>query len=515
MRRECSPILCESIYAIYLGPWISWEKMMGSDIATFELGDVIMKVLILHFRSAPGGEWKPSSRFAAHDEVDSAGTDGVSLEMKKRRNLLEAMGHQVAICSAYDWAEFPAPALEFDSEVTRKVMRNLFGRLEDFASEAELKSAFDVSLAELKQVLGQAIRDFSPDLLFVHNVFCLPIHPAATVGLAELVREIGLPCVAIHHDILSEGAYTFTPTCDFARSILDRYYPPQMPTMKHWTINSRNEKALRGKGVAASIIHDTMDFDDRLDPESSVRLRSTLRTKHGIKPHDVVLFVGVRIVPNKQIEIAGHLTGTLEHLRQDLIGKRLYHGGLFSEESRIVLVLAGRPEVAFHDYQEKLFKLFDGLGIFWMYVGDEVRPLRSEGEGFYALYPDMYSMADFVLYPTRWEGFGNQILEAFGVGLPVAVFEYPVFKEDIAPKGVEVVSLGDIVDEDSTGLFHIPDEVLTRASREIATILTTPEKYRGITENNIEVGRRNFGFDVLRAHLCQALGWADSLKAQQ
>ena len=474
-----------------------------------------MKVLILHFRSAPGRDWKLSPRFAAHDRVDSAGTDGVSLEMKKRRNVLEAMGHQVAICSAYDWAEFPVTGLEFDSQVPRKMMRNLFERLEDFASEPELKSAFDVSIAELKQGLGQAIRDFSPEMLFVHNMFCLPIHPAATVALAELVRENGLPCPAIHHDILSEGAYKFAPTCDFAKSILDRYYPPQMPNIKHWTINSRNEKALRGKRVAASIIHDTMDFDDRLDPKSYAGLRSKLRTKHGIKPHDAVLFVGTRIVPNKQIEIAGHLTATLENFRQNLIGKRLYHGEVFSEESRIVLVLAGRPEVAFRDYQEKLFKLFDGLGIVWMYVGDEVRPLRSEGEGFYALYPDMYSMADFVLYPTRWEGFGNQILEAFGAGLPVAVFEYPVFKEDIAPKGVDVVSLGDIVDEDSTGLFHIPDEILARASHEIITILRTPEKYRGITKKNIDVARRNFSFDVLRAHLREALGWADSLKAEQ
>jgi glycosyltransferase involved in cell wall biosynthesis len=434
--------------------------------------------------------------------------------MKKRRGVLEAMGHKVAICSAYDWAEFPIPALEFDSEVTRKIMRNFFEVLNDFASEAELKRAFNVFMAELKGGLGEAIRDFSSDLLFVHNILCLPIHPAATVAVAEFVREIELPCAAIHHDILSEGAYKFRPTCDFAQLVLDRYYPPQMPNIKHWTINSRNQKALEGKRVAASIIHDTMDFDDRLDPTTYARLRSELRTKHAIEPHDVVLFVATRIVPNKQIEVAGQLTATLGDLRQHLIGKRLYHGEVFSEKSRITLVLAGRPEVAFRDYQKKLFELFDGLGIPWMYVGDEVRPLRSEDEGFYALYPDMYSMADFVLYPTRWEGFGNQILEAFGAGLPVAVFKYPVFKEDIAPKGVEVVSLGDIGDEGSAGLFHIPDEILTRALREIMSILTTPEKYRGITQNNIEVAKQNFGFDVLRAHLDEAISWAHALKAQ-
>ena len=48
---------------------------------------------------------------------------------------------------------------------------------------------------------------------------------------------------------------------------------------------------------------------------------------------------------------------------------------------------------------------------------------------------------------------------------------------------------------------------------EMMHILTGPDKYREIVENNIEVGRRNFSFDVLRAHLKDALSWAQSLKA--
>ena len=472
-----------------------------------------MKILIVHFHSAPDSSWKQQRRPAARDELNSAGTDGVSLEMKKRRTLLEQMGHQVAICSAYEWADFPMPALEFDTEETRKMMRNLFERMDSFPTEAELKGAFDVSLFALKQVLGKVISDFSPDMLFVHNILSLPVHPVATVALTELIQETGLPCVVIHHDILSEGAYKFTPTCNFAKSILERYFPPRMPNLRHWTINSRNEKALRKKGVIASVIHDSMDFDDRLDPKSYARLRTELRTKHGIKPHDIVLFVGTRIVPNKQIEIAGQLTATLQSFRQDIIGRKLYHGDVFSEQSQIVLVLAGRPEVGFLHYKEKLFPLFNALKIVWMYVGSEVRALRSEQEGFYALYPDMYTMADFVLYPTGWEGFGNQLLEAFAVGLPVVVFEYPVFQEDIAPKGVNVVSLGDVIHKDSEGLAHVPGEILIRAAREMITILTTPEKYRSFASNNIRVGKRHFSFEVLRAHLRDALDQAESLKA--
>ena len=475
-----------------------------------------MRVLIVHFRSAPTGGLQ--KHWANVDPLDSAGTDGVSLEIAKRQASLESMGHKVAICSAYDWADFAIPALEFDSGEVMLMLRNLFRPgLADFAGEAELRSAFDASLLELRQELGNAITDFKPDILFVHNMLSLPVHPVATVALTDLLRETRLPCAAIHHDVLSEGAYKFTPTCDFAKSILEGYFPPVLPNLRHWTINSRNQMALKNKGIQAEVIHDTMDFNQKLDTAEQARIRANLRGKYSIKPNDIVLFAGARIVPNKQTELAGHLTEVLQRLRQELVGKRLYTGEVFSDLNRVVLVLAGRPERAFMDYQKKVFDLFDTLKIVWKYIGGDVRPYRSEDEGLYALYPDFYAMADFVLYPTGWEGFGNQLLEAFASELPVAVFEYPVFKEDIAPKGVKVVSLGDILlpERDHVGLVQIPAEVLTRAAREIIAILTCPEKLPDIIDHNIMVGKRFFGFDVLRAHLDEALTWARLIKGQK
>ena len=281
-------------------------------------GDGKMRVLIVHFRSAPArGLQKHRVNV---DPLDSAGTDGVSLEIAKRQASLEEMGHKVAICSAYDWADFTIPSLEFDSEEVMLMMRNLFGPgLVDFASEAELKSAFDASLLELRQELGKVIMDFTPGILFVHNLLSLPVHPVATVALTELLRETGLPCAAIHHDVLSEGAYKFTPTCNFAKSILEGYFPPALPNLRHWTINSRNKRVLKKKGIEARVIPDTMDFDQKLDPAEKAKIRASLRQKHGINPSDIVLFVGARIVPNKQTEIAGHLTAILRSLRQDIV----------------------------------------------------------------------------------------------------------------------------------------------------------------------------------------------------
>ena len=117
------------------------------------------------------------------------------------------MGHEVAICSAYHWADFPVPVLEFESEDVVKLMRNLYGPgIVDFTDEDELERAFDVSVLELKEELGQVITDFAPDMIFAHNILSLPVHPAATVALTQLLEETRVPCATTHHDVLSEGA---------------------------------------------------------------------------------------------------------------------------------------------------------------------------------------------------------------------------------------------------------------------------------------------------------------------
>jgi glycosyltransferase involved in cell wall biosynthesis len=284
-----------------------------------------------------------------------------------------------------------------------------------------------------------------------------------------------------------------------------------MPNLTHWTINSRNQIALKSKGRVAKIIHDTMDFTEKLNDDEYHKLRSEIRSKTNIANGDIVLFMGARIVPNKQIEIAGQLTAKLQSLKNKLTNQSLYNGEKFTEKNQITMLIAGRPEAAFVEYQQRLFSYLDSLHISWKYIGDIVRPVRSEIEGYYALYPDMYTIADFILYPTGWEGFGNQLLEAFAAELPAAVFEYPVFKEDIGPKGVQIVSLGDEIIESSNSLVQVDDEVINNAAEEMLAILSNPEKYNQISSNNYEIGKKYFGFDVQRAHLNASLEWARSV----
>lgn len=471
-----------------------------------------MKVLFIHFRSPPTRDNKQvkNSRMSG---TDSAGTDGVSLQMMDRLNLVEEMGHQAAICSAYFWADYPVTDLEFDSEEVSRMMLNLFGaEISDYKDEVRLKKAFGNSCRRLKKELKNVITSYMPGLILAHNMMSLPVHPVATVAFTDLLRETGLPCSAVHHDVLSEGAYRFKPTCDFAQMILDTYYPPSLPRLKHWTINNRNQKILRERGIDTGVMHDTINFNNTLSPEEHANTRTFLRNKYGIGQNDIVLFVAARIVPNKQTELTGQLAAAVEKFRSELEGNKLYHGGVFSEENKVLLVLGGRPERSFYEYRNNLFQLFDSLKINWVYLGDEVSPRWTDDGVYHPLYPDLYYLADISLYPSVWEGFGSLVLKTFASNLPLVVFEYPVFKEDIKPKGVKIISLGDKTErEDSNGLVTLAPEILQRAANEVVTIVTDPELYRTTTEHNFRIGQQYFSLDILREHLHELISWAESI----
>ncbi len=467
-----------------------------------------MRVLCIHFRSSPG-----EGQLVADNPEHSAGTDGVSLEMMKRELILREMGHEVATCSALPYATFTVPQLEFESQEVTRLRRNLFetaaGGVENPGAKC-LADTLQRQTHDLYEALQWVVTSYQPNLVLVHNVFSLPLHPAATTALERALDEARVPCAATHHDVLSEGAYTFDSTYAFVRELLEQYFPPRASWIRHATINTRNQQALEARGIEAALIPDTMDFDASWDPDVRRDLRAKLRAKYGLGPSDVVLCTMARLVPNKQLELAGRLVKVVADRRDSLVGKPLYHGGVFPADGRVVLLLVGRPERDFQGYRDRLFDLLDELAIDWRYVGDDVRPIRNPEQGVYALYPDSYALADLILYPSGWEGFGNQLLEAVCVHLPTVVFEYPVFKEDIAPTGIQVISLGDHVldSRDDRDLAQLPPERLACAAGEILAMLGDAQQYAQIVETNAVLGQKYFGAAHLRSHLEEVVAWA-------
>ena len=61
---------------------------------------------------------------------------------------------------------------------------------------------------------------------------------------------------------------------------------------------------------------------------------------------------------------------------------------------------------------------------------------------------DAYSQADFITYPSLYEGFGNALLEAFYFCKPVLVNRYSIFITDIEPKEFRVITMNGYLTRD-------------------------------------------------------------------
>ncbi len=229
------------------------------------------------------------------------------------------------------------------------------------------------------------------------------------------------------------------------------------------------------------------------------------RARIGLKPNDVLLLQATRIVARKGIELAVDFARALDTpARRAVLRERgLYDGRSFDEESRIVLVLAGYTQDDQTGYTLKLKEKIARAGIDALFIEEIVdarRQTRGE-EKIYSLW-DTYVFADFVTYPSLWEGWGNQLLEALRAEVPVMLFEYPVYRADIKDKGLEVVSLGDTVTGyDDLGLAQVAPEAIEAAADRALDLLTDPQLRADALAHNFAVARRHYSMDALRSYL--------------
>jgi len=112
-------------------------------------------------------------------------------------------------------------------------------------------------------------------------------------------------------------------------------------------------------------------------------------------------------------------------------------------------------------------------------------PLAKNGNGDakYSLW-DIYPHADFITYPSLYEGFGNAFLEAIYFKKPMLINRYATFIRDIEPLGFDLASM---------------DGFLTKKAVEnVSEILESPERKEKMVARNYEVASRHFSYAVLR-----------------
>jgi len=431
-------------------------------------------------------------------------TDGVSLEIEKRRQILEEMGCNVKLVSGprQNGADFIIDDLEFDTPVIRDIKENCFKNFNRATLDSgNLMAMIDEVSKRIEEAFLAYHHKEKFDVIFLHNMFSLGLHISAASAFARIARKLNIPVIATHHDFYWERKDYLEPVNDKVAEYLETYVPPaKIDNIKHICINSLAQAELkRRKGINAVVIPDVFDFKQK--SWSPDKYNSDLLQTIGVKPNDLVVLQATRIVKRKGIELTIQFVRELEKHKDKLIGKTLYNGKRIIRDSSVVLILAGYAEEFDKQYLKNLEDEITTAKIKAKFINPLVGAERSyEDKKIYSLW-DVYVFSDLITYPSIFEGWGNQFIEAIFARKPIVLFEYPVFISDIKKEGYFLISLGNkIRSNGENNLLEIDVSQVNKATIESIKALTSKET-NILLDRNFEIGARYHDYHVLREFL--------------
>lgn len=399
-----------------------------------------------------------------------AGTDGVSLETAKLAAILRRMGHEVFYCAGeLDPGGPPGlwvPEMHFTYPEARRIHDEAFIG----PAPEDLRARISEMAERLKEQLALFVMRFSIDVLFPQNALAIPMHIPLGVALTDFIAETAIPALAHHHDLYWERErFSHCAVPD----IVERAFPPDLPSVHHWVINSLAQRALQQrKGIEAQVIPNIFDFATPAPvPDAFV---ADLRPALGLELEDRLILQPTRVIPRKGIELAIELVHQLGDPHCKLV----------------ITHAAGDEGLA---YLHSLQLLAKDAGIDLRYAADCFAPMRHvtpEGKKIYSLW-DAYPQADFVTYPSLIEGFGNAFLEAIYFRRPLLVNRYPVYAADLASLGFRCVEIDGAMTAQAVGAV--------RQLLEDAALRST------VVEHNFALARRHFSYEAVAPQLENAL----------
>lgn len=443
-------------------------------------------------------------------------TDGVSLEVDKFRYLLEQRGHTVLYLAGNE--DVPGghfiPELFPFHPVTQRIIANATRAMTDYASPADLLADVRCHADLIKPKMLKFLREQRIDAIFPNNLLSVGFNLPGMLALHEVIEETGIPTVSHNHDFWWEDSGEVYPTSPEVEAFYRAHAPPPLTGIRHLVINSLAQNEMKKRcGLESRVVPNVFDFNQ---PSWAIdAYNQDFRASIGLGPNDLMFLQATRVLDRKGIELAIDLIAELStpDNRRLLESTPLYDGRRLGQDSRIVLVCAGYVEGIglSGSYAQGLRDRAAAKGVEVIWCADRVAHSRgtANGEKIYALW-DVYPAADFVTYPSVWEGWGNQFIEAVFAKLPVVLFEYPVYLADLKASGFQVVSLGEQAGpKDSAGLLTLPQSVLAQAAAETISLLHNAEKRAVLTEHNYGVARRCYSYEVLDSiigELLESLG---------
>ncbi len=438
-----------------------------------------MKIALIHFRV---GE-----------------TDGVSLEMDKWKQALTDLGHEVILISGNN----SNPDIKVIEEIAYndsfdlKLTNECYVKLVDYDC-VSLELAIHNQALIIKEKFVEIIIDEKLDYLVPNNIFALGKSLPIALGLLLAIEETNVKVVNHHHDFYWERKKYKNPTCLFVKKTMKSIFPPSLNLMSHVVINSnaKRDLYLRRK-LASQVVPNVFNFDAPLWEKDNYN--NDLIQAFGLDDNDVIFLQATRVTNRKAIELAIDTLAELNKHQESLLGKTLYDGRIITENTCFTLLVVGLLEGTY-DYEKRLIKRAEKLNVKMIMDPTKIghhREMTTNGK-IYSLW-DAYAQADFITYPSIYEGWGNQFLEGLFAKKPMLVYEYSVFETDIKPNGFHYATLGNQYHIGEDNLVSIDDLVIKNAVNQIIKYLFNNEERTKCVEENFLKGKLFYSIKTLKA----------------
>jgi glycosyltransferase involved in cell wall biosynthesis len=396
-----------------------------------------------------------------------AGIDGVSLEASKWAEVLENSGHQCFwFAGELDKSRKDSmlvPEAHFHHPHNIWINKQVFGKT---GRKPDVTELIHDLRSYLKAALQKYIDHFKLDLLVIENAIAIPLNLPLGIALTELLSETQIPTIAHHHDMYWERTnFLVNSVGEYLRMA----FPPNLPNIEHVVINSlaRDELARR-RGILATIIPNVLDFEK--PPNAYKNGYKNLRRSFGLNTDDRIILQPTRIVRRKGIEHTIELVKALDTSDHKLL---ISHeaGDEGFEYAEWIKHLAQQRGVDLRLARGRISSPWDGNG----------NPSKD------CCLWNVYNHADFICYPSLYEGFGNALLEAIYFKKPLMINRYAIFVKDIEPKGFDLVSFDGYLSTETVNL--------------VKEIMESSERRKKMVNSNYEIAKQHYSYATLRKQL--------------
>ena len=407
--------------------------------------------------------WKRKDLSFGFVSTRFAGTDGVSLETEKWVDVLKSKG-----CRVY----FMAGELDTDPAISHLVPKAFFQHPEILEIQhslfikkhrsRECTRKIHALKEELRDEIDQFYNRYQFDILVVQNALAIPVNIPLGLALTEFIIESGIPTIAHHHDFYWERQrfHSFA-----AMDYLKAAFPPDQPNIQHVVINSLAGMELaRRTGASWTLVPNIMDF--KILPQEIDDYNRDVRAKIGLDDDSFFILQPTRLVSRKGIESSIEL---ISRLRREKCALVIPHE-------------AGDEGLSYRKRVEEYAKF---MGVDLRLIDDRIakeRRVGADGHKQYTLW-DIYPHADFVSYPSIYEGYGNAFVEAIYFRKPILVNRYQIFEADIEPKGFQVVSFDGFITSETV--------------QKVKDIMDDTQRLAEMAEVNYMLGWRYLSYEML------------------